>query len=269
MRRNSDLDYSVLDRPEVLEFVFYPRRDWTEAPAGSTDHMVQVEDGVSLSCRFYFASLSLPSILFFHGNGELACDYDSIAPMYKKLGVNLFVADYRGYGLSGGRPTISHLMSDSHRVYRYFRDMLRDQRHTGGVLVMGRSLGSYPAVELAHGYQDGGLKGLIIESGFSSVARLLANLGLPLQLPGLDDLDRGHMDKVRSIRMPALVIHGEWDLLVPFQEGRDLYDGLGSSYKRLFAIPGAGHNDIMLVGMDDYFSAIKDFVLRFSREKNG
>lgn len=256
-----DPDYSLLDRPEVLGFVFYPRKDWTAAPSGASDHLVPIEDGVSVSCRFYFASLDGPSLIFFHGNGEVACDYDAIAPMYQRLGLNLFVADYRGYGLSGGRPTFSRLISDSHAILRYFRDTLRAGRYSGGVLVMGRSLGSYPAVELASHYQDG-LEGLIIESGFAGVGRLLGYLGLPLQLPGLGDLEEAHLAKVRSIRKPALVIHGEQDFLVPLREGKELYGALGSPDKRLVTIPGAGHNDIMLVGLEEYFSAIRDFVGR-------
>jgi len=256
-------DYSILDRPEILGFIFYPRVDWTAAPAGASDHLVPVEEGVSISCRFYFAGLDGPSILFFHGNGEVSCDYDAIAPMYRKLGLNLFVADYRGYGQSGGRPSISHLISDSHAVYRYFREILRHGRLTGGALVMGRSLGGYPAIELGCSYQ-GGLRGIIIESGFASIGRLLRNIGFPLQLSGLVEAEEAHMDKVRSIRIPALVIHGDRDSLVPLREGEALYAGLGAADKRLVVIEGGGHNDIMLVGREQYFSAVRDFVGRVS-----
>ena len=46
-----------------------------------------------------------PTILFFYGNGETAADYDNIAPIYNQVGLNFFVADYRGYGQSGGSPS--------------------------------------------------------------------------------------------------------------------------------------------------------------------
>lgn len=124
---------------------------------------------------------------------------------------------------------------------------------------MGRSLGSYPAVELASSHQNE-LMGLIIESGFVSIARLLRNMGLALQLPGVVLLEKAHLDKVRSIQLPALVIHGEQDFLVPFQEGQALFNGLGSTEKRLVPISGAGHNDIMLVGLEEYFTAIREFI---------
>lgn len=252
-------DYSILDRPELLDFIFYPRKDWTPAPSGATDYLAPVDQGVSVSCRLYFATLEGPSILFFHGNGEVACDYDAVAPLYQKLGANLFVADYRGYGRSGGRPSVAQLMSDSHALFRYFREIMRSGRFTGGSLVMGRSLGSYPAVELAFSHQKG-LRGIIIESGFASIGRLLENVGFRAQLPGLEETEAAHMNKVRSIQIPALVLHGDRDFLVPLSEGKGLYAGLGAADKRLVVIEGAGHNDIMLVGLDQYFSAIGDFV---------
>ena len=254
-------DYSVLDRPELLNFIFYPRNDWTPSPAGSSDHLVPVDNGLHISCRLYFASVAAPSVLFFHGNGEVACDYDYVAPAFQQIGLNLFVADYRGYGRSDGRPTISHMMSDSHTIFHYFQDLARAGRYSGALIVMGRSLGSYPAVELASCYLEG-IKGLVVESGFASVGRLLRNLGLPVELPGLSGLDVAHLSKVRSIRAPALVLHGEIDSLVPLREGKYLYDNLGSVDKRLVTISGAGHNDIMLVGMEEYFAAVQDFARR-------
>ena len=97
------VDYSPLDRPEISMNSFYPRRNWSSTPEGATDYAVQVEEGVSLSCRFFPADADTandasPNILFFYGNGETASDYDGIAPIYNEVGINFFVADYRGYG---------------------------------------------------------------------------------------------------------------------------------------------------------------------------
>lgn len=251
-------DYSILDVPDILGFVFYPRRDWTPAPPGSTDYSVPVDGGVTITCRFYFASLQGPSILYFHGNGEIACDYDYIAPMYQRLGLNLFVADYRGYGRSGGHPTVSAMMSDCHQVFRYSQDLASRGKLQGGTIIMGRSLGSYPAVELAASHPRS-IRGLIIESAFASVARLLRNLGLQLEIPGLAGLEEAHEKKVRSITAPALVLHGDMDSLVPLREGQALFDALGSPAKRFVVIHGAGHNDIMVAGAETYFAAVKEF----------
>src|SRR4030042_1848855 len=98
-------DYSILDLPEILQFIFYPRRDWAPPPPGASDFLVPVEEGVSISCRFYPAEVGSPCILYFHGNGEVACEHDWIAQLYGREGISLFVADYRGNGRSEGGAT--------------------------------------------------------------------------------------------------------------------------------------------------------------------
>lgn len=53
-----------------------------------------------------------PTLLFFHGNGEIVEDYDDIAQIYLKLGINFLPVDYRGYGRSTGSPTVTAMMRD-------------------------------------------------------------------------------------------------------------------------------------------------------------
>jgi pimeloyl-ACP methyl ester carboxylesterase len=250
-------DYSVLDRPEILRLVFYPRRDWTPPPAGASDYLVPVEPGVSISCRFYPASHGAPCILYFHGNGEIACDHDWIAPLYKREGIGLFVADYRGYGRSDGTPAFSTMTADAHPIFEFFRETVRSSGRSERVFVMGRSLGSHSAAELALHYPQH-LRGLIVESGSSNVARLARLFGLSAE--GLADLGEKLSARNRSIALPALIIHGERDSLIPLREAITLHEEISSQQSRLVVMPGADHNDIMLRGTEQYFSAIRDFV---------
>ena len=252
------IDYSLLDQPHILRFVFYPREDYSPPPRNAVDHLVSVEKDVSIGCRFYPASKEAPSILYFHGNGEVVYDYDDIATLYNRLGINLFVADYRGYGQSGGTPSFSSAVADAHVIFKYFRDTLKASSYTGPLFVMGRSLGYLPATELAINYPDE-LRGLIIESGSASAARLMMTFGF-FSSPKLEELDRANVEHIRSITMPILIIHGEWDEIIPFEQAEFLYQNVGSKDKRFLPIPKAGHNDIMLVGMEQYFQAIKEFV---------
>jgi hypothetical protein len=252
-------DYSALDRPEVLQFVFYPRRDWSEPPPGASDHSVPVGDGLHICCRLYPVDQAAPTILYFHGNGEVLSDHDTIAPLYNQVNINLFVADYRGYGSSDGSPTFTALLSDAHAIFHYLVGLLASTGYKGPLFVMGRSLGSYSAVELASHYPER-LKGVIIESGFANVVRLLSYLGFPVNRSELKAVEEAHLAKVSSITLPLLVIHGERDMLVPPSEGTSLLEKVGSRDKRLLLIPGAGHNDLMLVGLRDYFATIRDFV---------
>jgi len=252
-------DYSALDRPELLQFVFYPRKDFTTPPPNSTDHLIPVEKGVSISCRFYVHHRDSPSTLFFHGNGEVVSDYDYIAPLYNQLGVNLFVADYRGYGSSGGVPTFTDMVADAHPIFKGFWGILQEGGYSGKVFLMGRSLGSISAIELASHYGEK-IKGLILESGFASTVRLMTRLGFPKEFLGIKDAEFPNLAKIRTVILPTLIIHAEFDSLIPLTEARDLFENVATKKKRLVIIPGADHNTIMMVGMEPYFKAIGEFV---------
>ena len=250
-------DYSVLEKPEILQVVFYPRQDWTPPQAGARDYLVDVAPGTRVSCRFYPASVGGPCILYFHGNGEVACEHDSIGPLYNRLGIGLFVADYRGYGRSDGTPTFTSMAADSHPIFRFFLETARSSGSSERLFVMGRSLGSHSAVELASQHPEH-LSGLIVESGAPNAARLARRFGIAPER--MDQLAEALSARIRAIELPALIIHGERDSLIPVSAGIELHEEIGSKDKRLVIIPGADHNDIMLVGPEQYFSAVRDFV---------
>ena len=253
-------DYSTLDRSSALQSIFYPRDDATECPENGFDLPVQVEEGVWIQCRFYVGHSQWPCILFFHGNGEVVGDYDEIAPFYNKKGLNLVVVDYRGYGMSGGVPTLTDLVHDAHVLFKAVADELAKRQFGRQLWVMGRSLGSISALELASKHQDG-LRGLIIDSGFISVVRIIRHLGMPADDIPLKEIDQACIERVRRILLPTLIIHGEWDTLVPWREAEELYQHLGTAKKELLTIPSADHNNILLVGFQKYFEALQRFVM--------
>jgi len=252
------IDYSALDRPEILAFVFYPRNDFTGTPPGAHDYRISVDEDVSISCRLHVFEADSPSVLYFHGNGEVVSDYDDIAPMYAGTGLNLFVADYRGYGASQGRPTLSNTIADAGVVFEAFAGILQREGYCTDIFVMGRSLGSLSAVEVAYRHQDR-VKGLIIESGFAAFSSLLSHLGIPPGVVGVDDPEAPNLAGVRAIEVPTLVIHGEHDQLIPVSEGEALFRGSAAADKKLLIITGADHNDIMWTGREEYFRAIREF----------
>jgi len=80
--------------PEIGSRVFFPRPDMPFGPTarGARDHLFEVESGVGWRLRLFFAEQNAPTILFFHGNGETARDYDSFAENYRALPASLCVA---------------------------------------------------------------------------------------------------------------------------------------------------------------------------------
>jgi uncharacterized protein len=218
-----------------------------------------VDDHVSIHCRFYIGDQRWPWILFFHGNGEVVSDYDETAPLYHQRGINLVVADYRGYGNSNGVPTLTDLIQDAHAIFREVKKELSKRGLSSDLSIMGRSLGSISALELAYRYPDA-MKGLIIESGFPSVVRIIMHLGIPIHGVNLEKIDQECLEMIHKIFVPALIIHGERDTLVPLTEAKDIFNHLGTDKKELLIIPSANHNDIMPVGFQKYFNAIQQFI---------
>ncbi len=254
-------EFEILDHPSLLNFIFYPRRELF--PATDSERVksiaLPVEEGISISCHFFIGNKSDPNILFFHGNGEVAAEYLDIGEALNGIGVNLFVADYRGYGGSGGKPTISRMIKDAHSIFRGFKLKLEENGFTGSRFIMGRSLGSASAIELASSY-PGDIKGIIIESGFCDVSDLLSRIGISLKMPGGEKYFSPGFDRVRKIKLPALIIHGEWDSIVPLTEGEKIYNNIGSVDKKMLVIDGADHNTIFMVGMEQYLAALDDFI---------
>ena len=254
-------DYAVPDRLGLTWWLFFPRRESSSPPPGAQDYRVEVEKGVQVTCRFYPLDRSSPAVLFFHGNGEVASDYDEIAPIYHGIGANLVVADYRGYGKSEGTPSFDSLIADAHPVLDGFHALLDQQGFSGRRFVMGRSLGSLPAAELAATRHER-LAGLIIESGPLAVTRLAQIAGAGPSAPEIAGLIEAHTARLAPIPLPVLQIHGEWDEIIPLEDAVAFHEQLTIGDKELLIIEGAGHNDIGWVGRQLYFEALARFLAR-------
>jgi uncharacterized protein len=252
-------DYSPLDVPEVLLRLFHPRPELSSSgvPTESLDLLIPVAGDVVVGARFHPAAATAPTILFFHGNGEIVADYDELAPFYRRQGVNFFPVDYRGYGRSTGDPTVRAMMLDCHEIFHFVRRWLPEMGYPGPLVVMGRSLGSASALELAAAYPDQ-VAALIVESGFAYAGPLLQLLGVNLAAIGFKEMAGfRNIDKIRAYPGPTLVIHAEHDHIIPLSDGQALYDAAAGADKTLLKIPHANHNDILFQGFAAYMAAIQ------------
>jgi pimeloyl-ACP methyl ester carboxylesterase len=262
----STYDYSKLDQPEALQTIFHPRREADNAPPppNTIDHTVTVDEGVRVHSRFHLAGREEPNILFFHGNGEIVSDYDVIGPYFTKYGMNFLAADYRGYGRSSGNPTVTAMMQDSHRILAAVKDWLCEAEHTGPLLIMGRSLGAAAALELAAGHTDE-IAGLIIESGFATTLPLLINLGVDVAGLGITEGDGfRNVRKISSFNKPTLIIHGQYDEIIPVNSAAILQAQSPARAKEFQVVPGASHNTVITSAGELYFSVIKQFCNKIS-----
>ena len=255
--------YEALDHPAILSSLFHPRRDnLSSSPLkNGKEFNIPVEENVVIHGRMHCFKMTAPTILFFHGNGEIVSDYNDIGPIYTKLGINFLVVDYRGYGKSTGDPTVTGMMADAHKIFEFVRNWLKKNDYKGPLFIMGRSLGSASALELAVNYQEQ-INGLIIESGFAHAIPLLQLLGVDTEALGISE-DKGlnNIDKIKSFNKPVLIIHAEFDQIIPFSDGEALFKACPALDKRLLKIPGADHNTIFVRGLRSYMDAVKQFII--------
>jgi pimeloyl-ACP methyl ester carboxylesterase len=255
----STIRYPAFDKPGIGRLLFYPRRESGGLPCGDYERLsIPVGKAILVDARFYEADQRAPTILFFHGNGEIVADYDDVGAIYRRMGINYLPVDYRGYGLSTGTPTVTTVMRDALVSFEFVTGWLAGHGFTGPLVVMGRSLGCAPALEVAFHF-EARMAGLIIESGFGHILPLLKLMGI--DDPELtEETGPNNLEKIRHVKKPTLVIHARYDQIIPISEGKGLYHASVAPEKFFLEIPGADHNDIFLRGMQIYLKTIDTFM---------
>jgi hypothetical protein len=265
----SQINYSLLDQPAISNVLFHPRPEFGQSESATDEShiMIPVEADIHIGARFHRIERSGVNVLFFHGNGEIVADYDDFGPIVNQLGLNFLAVDYRGYGRSTGRPTVTAMMRDCHTIFDFVSRWLADNEYGGPLALMGRSLGSASVLELASHYAPQ-IDGLIVESGFAHSAPLLQLLGIQTAEIGFEEA-AGFLnaDKIRHFHKPTLIIHAEHDHIIPHSEGVMLFETCPSADKTLITIANANHNDIFMRGLEDYLAALSKFAQRLRADK--
>ena len=221
-------------------------------------------DGTKL-VGWYLASTALhrppppsPALLWFYGNGETIAAIWPIVREFQPPGTAVLVVDYPGYGGSAGRATETAMYGAADAAYAAL--VARPGVDTGRVYVYGRSLGTAAATWVAARHP---IAGVILESPFTSAAAMARQLYA--LLPGfIVRLSLDNLGRMRQIRCPVLVFHGDADRLVPTAMGRDVA-AAASGPVELVLIHGAGHNDTYDVGGRGYRDKIWEFIYQTGR----
>ena len=197
--------------------------------------------------------------LVFHGNGYVLEDMvGDEADDLEKIGANLLLIDYRGYGSSTPiAPSEATVNEDADAALAY---LVRDRRvPAGNVFVLGRSIGSGPATYLAA--KTPGLFGLILESPFSSIEDAASGIWY-FRIYPLHLMLRTHFDnlsRMRAVRSRVLITSGEEDTLAPVWMAKKLF-AEARQPKQLYLVPKAGHNDLLAIGGDGLTQVLREFV---------
>ena len=184
-------------------------------------------------------------LLYCHGNAEDIMDVRERFPLLREKGFSIVSVDYPGYGCSKGSPSESGCYRNVNRLY----DWLVHEKAVSptNIIVMGFSIGTGPAIELATKRE---VRALVLAAPFLSAPRCVTQIRLFLCDPFQNE------KKARSLNLPCVVVHGTDDEIVPFSQGKRIFELIPSSDKRFIAVSGSGHNDLLDVFNDDEYAQV-------------
>jgi len=199
-------------------------------------------------------------LLWFHGNAGNLAQRSEL--MFELAGIpaQVLIVDYRGYGRSEGRPSVQGLYRDARAAWRYLRDDAGIDAER--IVILGKSLGGAVAVDLAVEVRPAGL---IVESSFASIPAMAAH-HYPFIPRWFVRSKMDSLSKIGAVDCPVLVIHSPDDEVVPYEQGRQLFNAAPDD-KRFLEVAGAGHNELWLVGGSDYVGALREFLSRCREER--
>ncbi|MFA5088567.1 MAG: alpha/beta hydrolase [Candidatus Omnitrophota bacterium] len=236
--------------------IFIPSGEIMETPkrAGLNfeDIYFQAEDGVTLNGWFIKNPQARSTIIFFHGNaGNIGDRVEKVALLHK-LGLNVFIIDYRGYGRSRGRSSEKGMYKDAVAAFDYL--LTRGDIDKEKIVAYGVSLGGAAAIELAKRRR---IAAVVIDSSFPRAVDM-ARILYPFVPSFMIRTKMDSLSKIKTITVPKLFIHSRDDEIVPFALGQKLYDA-ASLPKEFLEIYGA-HNEGYLLDSRKYWGKMSDFL---------
>lgn len=248
--------FDTMDR----HYIFFPERTLHATPevAGLTfeDVYFPAADGVRLHGWFLPGKPDKPLLLFAHGNaGNISHRIDNLVH-FQRIGLAVFIFDYRGYGQSEGQITEDGSYSDMRGALAWLKKQGWTPRQ---MIYFGRSLGAAVALQLA---LEEPPAGLVLESAFTSVARMgWHHQPLIYALLGWWAISSryNNLGKISQLQCPILMFQGERDSIVPPKMAHQLF-ARAPEPKTLYLIPDANHNDTYTVGGAPYWKQWHIFI---------
>jgi len=245
--------------------IFFPTRQLERTPAQYDleyqDVWLAVSPGERLHGWWIPAKQpDAPVMLYFHHNAINISANVSQALQFHKFGYSIFLFDYRGFGRSEGKfPTEAQVYEDAQAAWNY---LVQERRISPDrIIIYGHSVGGAIAIDLAAKHPEAGA--LVVQSSFTSMRDMTKRFGLYWLFP-VEFLLRQHfesLEKMKSVRMPVLIITGTEDLQISVAMGDRLYEA-APEFKQLIVVQGGGHDNHL---SNQYKQRFKEFVERVMR----
>ena len=214
--------------------IFPAPHDATSAPPpGFSAISLDTDDRLRLTAAYRRGSSALPTVLFFHGNGDSLRGGEAATRGLADAGYGVLLVEYRGYAGNPGSPSEQGLYRDGRAALGWLARRGIASRH---VVLIGNSLGSGVATALA---AERPVAGLVLVSGFTSMADVVAPRypWLPVRLLLRDRFE--NRAALRRVRAPTLLLHGTADRMIPARHSVTLASA--GKATTLALVPGAGH----------------------------
>ncbi len=241
-------------------FVYYPERTLLADPRIIELQFESVHfetaDGVELAGWFIPCDSARALILFFHGNaGNISHRLESIE-IFHRLGLDIFIFDYRGYGQSEGKPSEHGTYEDAEAAWRY---LIEERQVTSSqVIVFGRSIGGAIASRLAQSHMP---RALILESTFTSLRDVATTLYPYLPVRLFLRLEYDTAEYLSRVDCPVLIVHSRDDEIMPFSHARRLFE-VSREPKELLEIAGT-HNEGFITSGRHYEEGLNAFISQY------
>jgi pimeloyl-ACP methyl ester carboxylesterase len=182
-----------------------------------------------------------PTILYLYGNGD--CIKTSLGQYteFRQLGANVMIPEFIGYPMSGGKPTEAGFYATAEAAYQYL--LKRPEVDPKQIIIVGRSLGCGPAIDLASRKP---VEGLATFSAFTTMDEMARKI-MPWFPTGLFLHSHfNNLQKIGDVKCPIFLAHGTDDDFVPFTMMGRLAEAAKAPIV-VYPIPGADHNNIFQI----------------------
>ncbi len=264
------LIYFMLQNYLIFPGSWMHRKADTRMPSNPRYELVSLMDrnGVKITAVFGKAlfengearpdSDQRPCVLFFYGNGACMAYSEDQFETLRRLGNNVIVPDYEGYGMSEGKASEEGCYAAADAAYEYLRGR-SDLRHDR-MVASGWSLGGAVAIELASRRQVAGVVTVSTFTNLHEMARLHYPW-LPTSLILRSSMDS--LQRVQQLSCPMFLAHGTIDSVIP-PEMSDRLAAVAKGPVTRFRVEGGNHNDVFEVGGEELWGEIGSFIDRLN-----
>lgn len=237
--------------------IYFPQQQISNTPKDIgldyTSVNIATSDGETLHGWWVPAHDAKGTVLFFHGNAGNISHRINYLKMFKQLGYNTLLFDYRGYGQSSGVPSESGTYLDAQAVWRYVTET--QGIAAAQIVLFGESLGGAVAAWLAAREKPGLL---VLASTFTSVPDMAAEIYPFLPVRWLARFHYNTLESLQSVTCPVLIAHSADDEIVPFEQSQQLLQAAPEPKEFLFLY--GGHNSGFIFMQPEWIKSLGTFM---------